>query len=433
MFRRTRSAVFLFLPSALLASVGTAQVPREQMAVVRGSRPGYVVIDKTKPYWASYALYALALRANVLLLNCDHLNSTHVPGYRDTSGELVVPEGVTGIRQFAAAAGYDLVERAPDVFVSQLHEGSSCNEWPFIVFVEELTDLGPRLRSGVPRRQLEWKLLQTGGLGIGYSRYGIFTNGTYYWPSYEGSGREFYVLQESSEIDPRYPPLGMLRKVKATEGEGGLSIQDLWIQDDPDMGAYGEPTAKYIHGPIADLQLDFDGDGVVDVVTYSSLPGDTGGIWPLVILSGKTGDEIGELDGYEFVITRDASGLIHVRTQGEGGYREYAAGNGEIKLTQHSNRSLESMRPMLPGPGAAVQGVATAQGVVPVGEQLIDHFVLPLTPVHVWKEQFKDVRKLKELGKIVRATFGAKSLPSSAHVYADYKPEQKKDDARQPK
>lgn len=277
--------------------------------------------------------------------------------------------------------------------------------------------MGKGARTSVPREKLEWKLLQTAYTGMRRLDPSLDTTciSTYYWPTAEGDGREFYVLQQNSaNIDARYPTGRLLRKVRVANPSGDLEIRDVWGETKGWAAA-----SRRVKGPVADLELDFDRDGVIDIVVYSGEPGETCGFAPLHVLSGRTGEEIGALEGYEFLVTEDAAGRPKVRTLGRDGYRDYRVGEeGRIELIRR-----EELRTRIPTRALLGQDAASqAAGSSSTEEKVIDNFVLPLVPSPLNPAVFSKARKLEELGEKMTAPRGKPDVGSDARVYADYKP-----------
>ncbi len=397
-----------------------AQVPLGQAEVLQPASAGQVAIDKSKPHWTSHALDALAVRANVVVIDSG-FNVARLPGRDDREGTLLVSEGTAGIREFVKLAGYETEERAPGILLVG-EKDSEIWDRPLVIFAEELTGIGRGVRTSVPREELEWKLLQTAYTGMRRLDPSLDTTciSTYYWPTAEGNGREFYVLQQNSaNVDARYPTGRLLRKVSVTNASGDLEIRDVWGETKGWTAA-----SRRIKGPVADLELDFDGDGVIDVVVYSGIPAETCGFAPLHVLSGRTGEEIGTLEGYEFLVTQDAAGRPKVRTLGRDGYRDYAVREeGRLELVRREE--LQTRVPTMALLGQDAASPAAARRGAPE-EKVIDNFVLPLAPSPLNLAVFSKVRKLKELGEKMTAPRGRLDVGSEARVYADYKPKQQR-------
>ncbi|MHB8797135.1 MAG: hypothetical protein ACYDBY_01605 [Thermoanaerobaculia bacterium] len=408
----------LAISSLALVAPLHAQTLRGQADVLQPAAAGQVAIDKSKPHWTSHVLDALAARANVVVIRSG-FNIARLPEIDDREGTLLVSEGTAGIREFVKLAGYETEERAPGVLLV----GEKDNEiWdrPLVIFAEELAGMGSGARTSVPREKLEWKLLQTAYTGMRALDPSLNTTciSTYYWPTAEGNGREFYVLQQNSaDIDARYPTGRLLRKVSVTNPSGDLEIRDEWGETKGWTAA-----SRRIKGPVADLELDFDRDGVIDIVVYSGEPGETCGFAPLHVLSGRTGEEIGTLEGYEFLVTQDAAGRPKVRTLGRDGYRDYAINEeGRVELVRREELQTRVPTMALLGQGAASQAAA---GRDAPEEKVIDNFVLPLAPSSLNLAVFSKVRKLKELGEKMTAPRGRLDVGSEARVYADHRPKQ---------
>jgi hypothetical protein len=414
-----RPAAIVAVPLFIFALSSKGQVPPEQRTVLRTSRPEVFVVDKAQKYWAYYTLDAMALKLNKVLLHCKVLDTNRIPGHYDHEGEVVLPAGIDGMRRFAAAAGYEILERAPGVLVAAEKNDEVCDR-PLMMFAQRFKELNGHAAISVPQDRLEWKLIQTSWVrNIDLSSVHSGTSiGTYYWPTKEGGGREFYVLQQNSVMASPMGETGrFLRKVTATRVGGEVEVEDTW-RDQRDR-----PSGMYVSGAIGDLELDFNGDGVVDVVAFSDLFDNGGPIPPLRVISGKNGQEIGRLDGFEFLITEDATGSKHIRSMDAEGFREYRAQTPDGIVLVHEERAKTSMLPSLIEQRSL--GPKAARAAQPE-ERVLDDFILPLRPAGLGPQPFAKVRRLKALGQDITLQSGEKhGLDRDAKVYADYRPKPK--------
>ena len=149
-----------------------------------------------------------------------------------------------------------------------------------------------------------------------------------------------------------YPPQRYLRKVSVETVGGTLEVRDLWM----DEGGK-EPQAHIIDGPVGELELDFDGDGIVDVVCFSGSPGYDGAVRPLHVLSGRTGREIGTIEGFEVAIIEGAGGQRQFITLDRDGYRTYGlTESGKLEMEHFERADADTAEPLL------VQVQGTPQG-----------------------------------------------------------------------
>ncbi|MCC6129409.1 MAG: hypothetical protein IT186_05735 [Acidobacteria bacterium] len=157
-----------------------------------------------------------------------------------------------------------------------------------------------------------------------------------YWPSRE-DGTEFYTLlsRDYPDRNPKYAPTMTLSRIKL--GSEGTSAGDrlMWRANEV--------------GPVADLLQDFNGDGVLDIVIYSTSEWSDHGSPPLRVLSGASGETIGLIDGYHVRLLRGQDG-IHVLSRGLSGnieYRvDYGEGAGKLLPVSHSKGKLAFRAPL---------------------------------------------------------------------------------------
>ena len=265
-----------FAPSTLVVLLGVmtcptmrAQVPPARHQMIQDAKPGFVVVD-TSQRWA---LDELACKNNAVMLYCRFFSwGRTIP----QPGTMAVPRGAEGMKQFARTAGYTIRELSPEVFLA---ESSGCGgDEPVVITAQLVRGFGGSIDADIPIEDLEWQLLRSASDSVRNNVQGnLFGSpwiATYYWPTREGHGREFYVQQQSSAgLTVNYPPQRYLRKVSVETVGGTLEVRDLWM----DEGGK-EPQAHIIDGPVGELELDFDGDGIVDVVCFSGSPGYDGAV-----------------------------------------------------------------------------------------------------------------------------------------------------------
>jgi hypothetical protein len=262
----------------------------------------------------------------------------------------------------------------------------------------------------LPVQELE-RLLLVDASPISTSHHSLYPGlwfAVYYWPSTEAAGKELYaVTQSSGMLHPQAPPSRGVTKYRIEhEGERG-TLRPLWH--------------SACEGPVAELELDFDGDDVIDVVCFSGSPGSQQRSEPLVVLSGKTGEEIGKLDGYEVVISETAGGAKKFSTFQHDGYRTYVLGeDGKLALRRFVEADTFGDPPLLSPRRKAAQGEHVVAALRP-GERVIHNFVVRPAPVTVDTE-FEKVPVLGAVGeRLTLPPGGAKAL-EAAHVLFDYQP-----------
>jgi hypothetical protein len=426
----TGNGIWTVVFVALLAQVAVrntlGQVPPTQHLIVRQAEPGFVVLDKSQPGWSESALDELARETNLVVLYSHFFSPVRT---MPRAGTVKLPTGVPGLEQFAAAAGYTLRRLSPRVVLAEARGGDSDEPILITATLSKVGEAAPD--KSLPLVDLEWELLRTASdsvrNNVHASIFGSAWVATYYWPTREGHGREFYVQQQSSTgLTVNTPPQRYLRKVAVEEASGALEITDLWLDK------HGkEPQARIITGPVAEFELDFDGDGVADVLCFSGVSGEQFGGSPLIVLSGNTGDEIGRLDGYEFVITEDVVGHKKISTLGREGYRTYALDN-ERKLTLGRSAPLddEGARPLLEQAQAGEATVSTLG--LKAADRVIADFVLPHRPANLISHALQELKVLKPIGERMSLPPGGMKTLQGVRVLLNHEPEPKGGGSRAP-
>jgi hypothetical protein len=409
---KLRVVVLVALLGLFTAQIMRSQVPPARHLIVREVEPGVVLVDRS----SRWALDELANRTNTIVLYWNFFSPEKlVP----RTGTMEVPGGPEGNREFAAAAGYALRELSPRVIRAE--PSSEVSDGPILVTAQLVRGMGSSPAPNIPAKDLEWELLRSASDSIRNnvhaSIFGSAWIATYYWPTREGHGHEFYVQQQSSTgLTVNYPPQRYLRKVSVESVGGALELTDLWLD------RYGkEPQARFITGPVAELELDFDGDGVVDVVCFSGVSGEQFGGSPLIVLSGKTGDEIGRLNGYEFVIAEDVAGRKRISTLGRDGYRIYALDSeGELVLERSAPLDDEAARPLLEQAQAGKATVSTLG--LNAADRVIADFVLPHRPANLISHALQRLKVLTPIGERMSLPPGGVKQLQGARVLLDYRP-----------
>ncbi len=410
---RRSFAVLLMLLGVVTARTVCAQMPLAgHDVVVRDANPGFVNVNTSQ----RSALDELARVSRVTMLYW-HFFDWRGPVPR--SAVVRVPEGVDGVNQLARAAGYTIRRLAPQVLLAD-SSGCSTGE-PVVITARLVPDMGGSVDASIPLENLEWELLRTAWDSVRNNvhptLFGSPWIATYYWPTREGHGREFYVQQQStSGLSVNGPPQRYLRKVSVEVNGGTLEVKDLWTDE---RGT--EPQARIVSGPVSELDLDFDGDGVVDVVCFSGVRGEQFGNSPLIVLSGRTGDEIGRLNGYEFVITEDASAHKKITTLGREGYRHYEVDNeGQVTLRDSAPLDDEGARPLLQQAKAG-KGTVSTLGLK-ADDHVVADFVLPHRPANLISHALQELKVLTPIGERMSLPPGGVKQLQGARVLLDYRP-----------
>lgn len=399
------------------------QVRPAHSLIVRDGKPGFLLVDRS----SQRALDELALREQTVVLYCHFFSPEKlVPRV----GAMEVPAGPAGVRQLAAAAGYTLRKLSPRVVRA---ETTGCgDDEPVLITAQLVSVIGGSIDANMSLEGLEWELLCTASDSVRNNVHGNLFGfpwiATYYWPTRDGHGREFYVQQQSpAGVTVNYPPQRYLRKVSVETVGGTLDVRDLWMDEDGK-----EPQAQIIDGPVAELELDFDGDGIVDVVCFSGSPGYDGAVGPLHVLSGKTGREIGKIEGFEIVIVEGAGGQRRFKTLDRDGYRTYdLTEDGKLGMEQFQRADADTAEPLLMQVQGTPQGRATVLGLK-ANEKVVDDFLVT-APTSSNPNAFRSLRVLKLVGERLRVPpGGAKSLRDT-HILLDYRPKSTEGDGQAPR
>jgi hypothetical protein len=248
---------------------------------------------------------ALARRYGRILLWCGGWVNEQMtePESRRVSGvTLRLPDNLDAARAIAALSSSEIVELSPR-FILLEAKSYACRE-PLAITAEQAAGLGIPLDPSVDVHALEMRLFETfGRRSVGLTRFGSAWSGIFYWASREGRGRELYVLSQSTEdLSPTYIAPRRLAKVTVDGTGTDLTIRPLW-----------ETSCE---GPATTFELDFDRDGVVDVMCFSGSVGNFSADRPLVVFSGATGKCLGKIDAVDEVVITEASSTYLIRTLG---------------------------------------------------------------------------------------------------------------------
>jgi len=422
---RVVAATFLSSLVIVCGSTFAQQHPSSPPDEVNVRKPGMVspesgaVVVTLKPgmFWLGDAADELATRHGKILVRCGLPDQVGEVQTRSLSGRSIqLPDNLDGIRQIAALSDSEVVELSPEVLLLRSRKGD-CDE-PLTITAEHVPGMGVPIDRLVDVHALDVRLFQTGQnrlAGAGFL--GWAWDAIYYWASHEGVGREIYVQEQSSTgLGVNSVPGRLLRKVAIEDAGGTLEISDLWMDDSSNKAG-----PRLTSGPAAKLEVDFDGDGVVDVVCFSGVKGEEFGTAPLVVLSGKNGREIGKLDGYEFVVTEDASGQKRVTTLGREGYRRYEVDtDGRLTLRSSAPLDEEEAKPLL-GQSKAGRPTVTTLGLK-AADRVIADFVLPHRPSNLVNPAFQELKVLQPIGERMSLPPGGVKALQGARVLLNYQP-----------
>jgi len=264
-------------------------------------QPGVLGIAR-RSVGSNEALSELAQRYGEVILIHHSLSAPHAGDHTEASTVVELPDSVRAIDQLAALCGSTIVRPAPGFAL--LAPEASPADVPIYLTAERAIDIRGDSQIAIGTEDFEHLLFvyRSPIWTTIHSVYSHFWFGMHYWPSREGGGRQVYVLTHSTgQLHPKGIPSRGLTKYTIDSSSGAVVLREQW--------------GCAIQGPVTDLELDFDDDGVIDVVAFSGLEGNEVGTTPLVIVSGRTGERLGEIEGDELVVTRSATG-VKVRTLG---------------------------------------------------------------------------------------------------------------------
>mgnify|MGYP001434211634 CR=1 FL=1 len=317
----------------------------------------------------------LAYREGLILLHVDHALSSAGWRPKSTDGSIRLSRGMAGIQESVASDRVTARELTKGIVLAD----SRHLPWSGRVSIRTGRESG--MGRGEVRESNE--KLGVGLLGSaspfireleGHSPY--VTIVTLYWPSVERADELIVLQQTTASLGPKYGFPRLLRRVRVSNGTTpAIRVEDLW------KGSLLSPWGgRVVDGPIADIERDFDGDGVIDLVVVKSVDGGTEGVGPLEVISGANGQSLGKLDGYEFELGRDASGRALVTVLGGGRSGSYILQKGEGFVSR--------------GPAEAVSPEAKASEGGRQAEE--DRFLVPFPPGSAAPR--KNVRRLREIG-----------------------------------
>jgi hypothetical protein len=396
----------------LLPRVPSAQDTATDKPLLEEAQAGSILVNfGPGPRFLEEASDALAARYGKILLRCrviEQVKEREAKSLWDHA--LRLPDNLDSVRAVAALSNAEVVELSPLVVLMQW-KGDDCADLPVVLTAQQIPFLGLPIDASLDSQQLEVRLFQDGGpRRIGQNALaGPDWNAVYYWASREGHGREIYVqTQSSAALSAQAPARRGIEKVAVETSDGHFAIRHLW-------GAGCD-------GPVAAIEHDFDGDGIVDIVCSSGGKGMADALAPLVIHSGANGAVLGTLDGFEFLLTATAGGGIRTETLGADGYRTYETKGGRVVLTafeKRAGKALEAIdRPMGPRTGSQVNPPALA-----AGERVLDHFRMRYQPSALTRYPREAVPELRFVGGALTLSATEKSVLATADVLLDYVPD----------
>lgn len=406
--------------SFLAASLKADGPPERRPPIVNNGPEGMVTVNRSGSSWLSPALDELAQRQGKIVVRCGFERVVdHWSEVRDTRPLQVAPT-VEGMRTLLQLSESELSVLSDTVVLVQAI-GDDCDRSPLLITATEVRGMGPGLALGVSTRELALRLLQTsqhrqvGPPGL----FGPVWIASYFWASREGSGREIYIIEQSSrDLSALSPPSRTLRKAVVGENGGSLSVRDLWQRDTGDLLPVG------CEGPVAQLEQDFNGDGVVDIVCFSAMTGRGEPRSPLVVFSGATGRRMGELGGYEFVLSAGKDGRTQVATLGRDGYRTYSVRDACLVVDRLVEQDAEKMgrieRPLGPAGKNAGSGSGADTVMLPEG-RLLAHFVLSYAPGDLPESPFRGIPVLSFVAQSL-VWNGDDALPEGSVILLKYQP-----------
>jgi hypothetical protein len=381
----------------------------EPQQCIGTSRPGFVRIQVGNRDCAARMLPELASRYRQVILQSRVFHHSRLPGYGHADASLELPDNPGAIEEVAKAAGFTTSELAPG-FLLIAPAGEPSGSDSLVLTADRVEGMGSDQPFAISQHELE-RLLLVQASPISTSHHSLYPDlwfAVYYWPSVEGAAKELYaVTQSSGDLHPQGPPSRGLAKYVIEHDNGRAKLRPLWHSG--------------CEGPVAELELDFDGDQVIDVVCFSGSEGTQQRSEPLVVVSGKTGEAIGTLDGYQVVILETPGGAKTFATFKRDGYRTYVLGeDGRLTLQRFVEVDTFGDPPLFSPRRKAAQGEHVVAALRP-GERIIHNFVVQPAPVTVDTE-FEKVPVLGAVGeRLTLPPGGAKAL-EAAHILLDYQP-----------
>jgi hypothetical protein len=244
---------------------------------------------------------ALAKRFGEIVLLDEHNGRGRVPAPEGKMVEL--PDGVDAFALMGGMRGDRAWQAAPGVWMIGPADEPPLQH-PVVLGALRVTTLGDSGEYFLAPADLEHLLFVYESpiwliFPPAITRYELFL---YHWPSREGGGREVYVLKWSTaSLYPKVIPTRGLVKYTIKPSAKTVELVEKW--------------GCVIRGPVSDFEFDFDEDGVIDVVAreyVESQPAD-GEYDRVVIISGATGERLGEMPAVEIVVTRGPVG-VRIRT-----------------------------------------------------------------------------------------------------------------------
>lgn len=387
-------------------------------------RPGVVGLANADLREPQSVVAGLARRYGEVVLVHQGFSTAEVTGRGERSGMMEFTDGVVAIEELAPLVGSVPSKLAPGVTL--LVRGGFHVDFPIVLTAERAGAIGQSRPLAISPEELE-RLLLVYASPISTTHHSLFSPfwfAAYYWPSREGDGHELYVLTHSTgALHPQGIWSRGLTKYTIESSGGAVTLGYRW--------------GCAIPGPAANLELDFDDDGVIDILCFSGLPGSEWGVGPLVVISGATGERIGELGTYssiEGVVTESRDSKRRVVVLDRSGFMYYElTDEGRLALVRVDEAPDDKVMLRLNDSllrGARLPGAATPALVLEAGEKVLADF--KLSPAPAAEESLPAVRHLPPLARIgERMVWPGKDSPElqNAHILVEYWPQPEKEPA----
>jgi hypothetical protein len=341
-----------------------------------------------------------------------------LPGYGHADASLELPDNPGAIEELAKAGGFTTSELAPGfLLIAPADEPPGSDS--LVLTADRVEGMGSDQPFAISEQELE-RLLLVQASPISTSRHLLYPDlwfAVYYWPSVEGAEKELYaVTQSSGDLHPQGPPSRGLAKHAIEHDNGRAKLRPLWHSG--------------CGGPVAELELDFDGDDVIDVVCLSALPGDDGGVPPFVVISGANGARIGEINGEEVLVTQSAGGL-RVRSMGTESEADsprkfrvklnYEMREGKLVVEHSERREIDVMTTHLEQPLLRAGSEAGGLAAPGTGERLVGHFVAyNYRPTETDYRLYAGIPRVGRVGE--KLGLDRSAWTERTHVLLDYRP-----------
>jgi hypothetical protein len=351
-------------------------------------------IERTGERWVNDAIELMGKTLNKIVLYRGVFSPPASSMERVQGDAIRVPEGADGIRALARMMGGGVIERAKGVYVVQRDPCGDCASEGIWILAQREAELNGGRYIAAPEGLLAWELSRSASVSLRQALPGILQTDvvltTLFWPSREGDGSEVYAVQQSSASLTNVERTGLryLRKVRiASVLADRVGVVDIWPGAEP-----GE-TGVVLPGPLTDLALDWDGDGVVDIAALTDLPGSWAAGSPLTIISGRSGAKLGVVEGFGFVVSRRADGEpVQITALDSEATRTYEFRDGRFGAVSVVSR-------------VDVKGSEKRTDSAQIEAELptLQRFLMPLTPAGLKKSDYRSFRTLKTFGQDLTA------------------------------